>query len=208
MVDGEPAHLGQKIDPETARVEIDGIPLPVRPDLEYILLNKPPGVISTAADTHGRTTVLDLVDAATRLYPVGRLDADSEGLILLCNDGELTERLTHPRFEVPKTYLAMVEGAPGRAELRRLTDGVELDDGPAAARSARIVDATDTQTLVEVVMTEGRNREIRRMFDAIDHPVVRLVRTAIGGLTDQRLKPGEWRPLATHEIRILYGAPR
>lgn len=205
-VDGSPAHLGQKIDPETARVEVDGVPLPVKPDLVHLLLFKPPGVISTASDPRGRPTVVDLVGGDTRLYPVGRLDADSEGLIVLTNDGDLTERITHPRYGVTKTYLALVRGHPGRSALAALAAGVDLDDGPARAVSARVVDRSGPGTLVEVVMAEGRNREVRRMFDAVGHPVERLVRTAIGPIADRSLRPGAWRRLTVEEVRNLYGA--
>jgi pseudouridine synthase len=172
----------------------------------YVLLYKPVGVISTAEDPQGRPTVVDLVDAGTRVYPVGRLDADSEGLLILTNDGDLTERLTHPRYGVTKTYLALVEGHPGRAALRRLTDGIELEDGPARAVSARAIDRSGGESLIEIVMTEGRNREVRRMLDAVGHTVLRLVRTAIDGLVDRELAPGDHRPLTLEEVRRLYGA--
>jgi len=205
-VDGAPAHLGQKIDTGTAIVEVDGIRLPVRPDLVYLLLYKPQGVISTAADPQGRTTVVDLVGHDTRIYPVGRLDADSEGLLLLTNDGDLTERVTHPRYGVTKTYLARVEGHPGPAAMRFLADGVDLDDGPAAAVSARVIDRSGPETLVEMVMAEGRKREVRRMLEAVGHPVNRLVRTAIGPITDRDLAPGTWRTLTLDEVRRLYAA--
>ena len=205
-MDDEPAHLGQKIDPDVAIVRVDGIPLPVRPDQVYLLLNKPPGVVSTADDPQGRTTVVDLVNADTRVYPVGRLDVASEGLILLTNDGTLTELVTHPSHGVTKTYLALVEGIPSESSLRRLRDGVDLEDGPAAAKSARIIDRHDDRSLVELVMTEGRKREVRRMFDEIGHPVARLVRTAIGPIADRAIKPGEWRDLSIEEVRGLYAA--
>lgn len=203
-IDGRVAVLGDRCDPATERVEIDGSPIPVAPDLETWLLNKPDGVISTASDTHDRETVVDLIPTDTRIWPVGRLDADSEGLILLSNDGELTNRLTHPSFGVTKTYLVLVEGLPSRSDVRRLTDGVELDDGPAAAIRARIIDRSGDATMLEMVMTEGRNREIRRMAEAIGHPVRRLVRTAIGPLTDKTLSPGESRRLSPHEVTELY----
>ena len=206
VVDGMPAHLGQKVDPEVALVEVDGVPLPIKPDLVYALLYKPVGVVSTAADTHGRQTVTDLVDLGTRVYPVGRLDVDSEGLLLLTNDGSLTERLTHPRFGVPKTYLVHASGAVGMKAAARLSEGVELDDGPARAQSVRVVGRAPAATLVEVVMVEGRNREVRRMFDVIGHPVIRLVREAIGPLRDRTLAPGEWRRLSLGEVRSLYAA--
>lgn len=205
-VDGAPAHLGQKIDPELAWVEVDGVALPVKPDLVYYLLYKPVGVVSTTEDTHGRTTVTSLVPAGTRLYPVGRLDADSEGLMLLTNDGALTERVTHPRFGVTKTYLAEVEGSVGATAIAQLVGGVQLDDGPARAVAARVVDDGGSRSLVAVTMTEGRKREVRRMFDVIGHPVRRLVREAIGPIRDRQLKPGEYRGLSVAEVRSLYAA--
>lgn len=205
-VDGEPAHLGQKIDPATARVEVDGIPLPVKPDQVYVLLNKPTGVVSTTDDPQGRPTVVELVGAGLRVYPVGRLDVHSEGLMLLTNDGDLTEKVTHPRYGVTKTYLALVQGEPSDKAIRLLTRGIELDDGPATARTARLVDRHGEAALVEIVMGEGRKREVRRMLEAVGHPVRRLVRTAIGPLRDRRLKPGEWRHLAIDEVRDLYAA--
>ena len=205
-VDGAPAHLGQKVDPSTARVLVDGIPLPVRPDLVHYLVNTPVGVVSTADDPHGRPTVVEIVPTNTRVYPVGRLDADSEGLLIVTNDGDLTEIVTHPRHGVTKTYLARVEGDVGRAVVAALKEGVELDDGSASALSSRIVDRHGGETLVEVVMGEGRNREVRRMFAALGHPVVGLVRTAIGPLRDPGLKPGRWRTLTVDEVRDLYRA--
>ncbi len=205
-VDGAPAHLGQKVDVETAIVEVDEVRLPIRPDLVYLLLYKPQGVISTADDPQGRTTVVDLIGHETRIYPVGRLDAESEGLLLLTNDGDLTERVTHPRYGVTKTYLARVEGHPGAAAMRSLTSGIPLDDGPAAAVSARVIDRSGPEALIELVMAEGRKREVRRMLDAVGHPVRRLVRTAIGPITDRELAPGTWRTLSMDEVRKLYAA--
>ena len=205
-VDGQQAHLGQKIDRETARVEVDGVPLPVAPDLVYYLLNKPQGVVSTVRDTHGRTTVVDLVPPDTRVYPVGRLDMESEGLILLTNDGTLAELLTHPRFGVEKTYTVLVEGVPSRQHLRRLREGVMLDDGPARAVSVRVLDKHAGRALLEIVMREGRNREIRRMCEVIGIPVIRLVRTAVGPLADHTLAQGEHRHLSMTEVRSLYAA--
>lgn len=205
-VDGEPARFGQIVDPETAKVEIDGLPIPLAADHVVYLLHKPVGVISTASDPQGRQTVVDLVPSDPRVYPIGRLDADSEGLLLLTNDGDLTHRLTHPSFGATKTYTVLVGGDVGRGAVERLTKGVDLDDGPAKALAARIVDRFGGRTLVEVVMGEGRNREVRRMFDAIGHPVVRLVRTEIAGLRDTKLGSGEWRRLSIAEIRRLYAA--
>lgn len=205
-VDGAPAHLGQKVDPEVALVQVDGIPLPVKPGLVHYLLYKPVGAVSTAADPQGRPTVIELVPDTTRVYPVGRLDTDSEGLLILTNDGALTEFVTHPRHGVTKTYLARVGGHPGKAVIGTLLTGVELDDGPARALAARIIDRGEQSTLVEVVLGEGRNREVRRMFSALGHEVEALVRTAIGPIRDPALRPGTWRVLTTAEVRSLYAA--
>jgi len=205
-VNGRTVILGDRVDPSRDVVEIDGSRIPVAPGMVAILLNKPTGVISTASDPHGRPTVVDLVASDRRVWPVGRLDADSGGLIILTNDGELTNRLTHPSFGATKTYTALVAGDIGPRVLRRMREGVELDDGPARAVTARIVDRSSGRTLVEVVMTEGRNREVRRMFDAVGHPVAELTRTAIGPLRDPRLKPGAWRPLTPSEVATLYRA--
>lgn len=205
-VDGATATIGQKVDPNLVRVEIDGVPLPVREDLVYYLVFKERGVVSTADDPQQRSIVTDMYPGPERVYPVGRLDADSEGLLLLTNDGDLTFRLTHPRFGVEKTYLALVSGKPSRRVIEQLTTGIDLDDGPAVAVRARLVDSGPNGSLVEVVMVEGRKREVRRMFDAVDHPVQRLVRTSIGPLSDRDLEPGSGRPLTLAEIRALYAA--
>ena len=203
-VDGLPATIGQKVDSAASVVTIDGIRLPVRPDAVYYLLYKPVGIISTTADELARQTVTDLVPPAPPVYPVGRLDADSEGLLILTNDGDLTHHLTHPRFGVTKTYMALVSGRLTPAQAKQLEAGVMLDDGPAAANAARIVDVGAAGTLLEVVMAEGRNREVRRMVAALGHEVTRLVRTSIGDLQDRTLKPGSWRPLYLSEVRRLY----
>ena len=200
---GELAVLGDRVDPDRDLLTLDGAPVPVAEHLETHLLYKPVGVISTADDPQGRKTVVDLVVSEQRLYPVGRLDADSEGLILVSNDGELTNRVTHPRYGITKKYLAQVAGSPSRSTLRRLTEGIELDDGPARAVSARLVDSKPESALVELVLMEGRNREVRRMFEAVGHEVTRLVRTAIGSIADPALKPGESRPLTPGEIQRL-----
>lgn len=207
-VNGRVAGLGDRVDPEAERLEVDGHRVPVAPGLVTYLLAKPRGVISTADDPEGRATVVDLVPAEPRVWPVGRLDADSEGLLLLSNDGELTNRVTHPSFGVTKTYVALVDGSVGKQALRRLTSGVELEDGTAAAEQARIVDRSRGRTLVELVMTEGRNREVRRMLDAVGHPVRRLTRTAIGPIRDPDLDPGSWRHLTPEEVSALYWAAR
>jgi 23S rRNA pseudouridine2605 synthase len=201
-VDGEVAILGRRVDPEAARVEVDGVPISVRPGLVHYLLNKPAGVVTTASDPQGRPTVLDLVPPEPRVFPVGRLDAATEGLLLLTNDGDLTHRLTHPSFGVEKEYLAEVETPPTRGELRRLREGVELEDGRTAPARVTLV----PPRAVRLVIHEGRNRQVRRMLDAVGHPVLRLVRTRIGPLTDRRLRPGEWRPLTSAEVRDLESA--
>lgn len=204
-VDGQVARVGERVDPESQRVEIDGRPIPVRPGLVTYLVNKPPGVISTADDPQGRKTVVDLVPSSPRVYPVGRLDAESEGLMLLTNDGTLADLVMHPRYGIDKTYLVMVDGEPG-GWVQRLAEGVELDDGPARARSARVVDANGGRTLVELVLGEGRNREIRRMCQAVGRDVIRLVRTAVGPITDHELGPGEVRRLSPEETARIYAA--
>jgi 23S rRNA pseudouridine2605 synthase len=203
LLNGEPVVLGDRVDPDSDVLTLDGAPIPVSSDVVTYLLYKPVGVISTADDPQGRPTVVDLIDSEHRLYPVGRLDADSEGLILVSNDGELTNRVTRPSFGITKKYLAEVTGKPSNAMLRSLTEGVDLEDGPARAVSARLVDSRPDRALVEVVMVEGRNREVRRMFSALGHEVVRLVRTAIGPLTDPNLEPGESRRLTATEIKHL-----
>ncbi|WKZ82880.1 MAG: pseudouridine synthase [Acidimicrobiia bacterium] len=185
---------------------MDGVALPVKPGLVYYLVYKPVGVVSTADDPQRRPTVVDLVPAGTRVYPVGRLDLESEGLMILTNDGELTELITHPRFGITKTYIAKVAGHPGRDVLAGLMDGVELDDGLARAQEVRLVDRSRDRSLVEVVMGEGRKREVRRMFASLGHEVVGLVRVAIGPLRDPTLAPGSWRPLSMDEVRQLYAA--
>ncbi len=198
-VDGEVAVLGRRVDPATAEIEVDGAHVGVAPDLVHWLLHKPPGVVTTADDPQGRTTVLDLVPDEPRVFPVGRLDYETEGLLLLTNDGTLTHRLTHPSFGVEKEYLAEVDRMPSRGDLRRLREGVELDDGlTAPAKVASLDDRT-----LRITVHEGRNRQVRRMLDAVGSTVLRLVRTRIGPLTDRSLKPGEWRPLTQDEVRAL-----
>ena len=198
-VDGVVAILGRRVDPETALIEVDGAPIGVRPGLVHYLLNKPTGVVTTADDPQGRPTVVGLVPDEPRVFPVGRLDADTEGLLLLTNDGELTHRLTHPSFGVEKEYVAEVQGVPTRAVLRRLREGIDLEDGPTAPARVALLDAS----LVRLTIHEGRNRQVRRMCEAVGHPVLRLVRTRIGPIADRSLAPGEWRPLTGDEIRAL-----
>lgn len=198
-VNGEVADLGRRVHPEVDVVEVNGAQIGVRPGLVHYLLNKPAGVITTASDTHGRATVVDLVPAEPRVFPVGRLDGDTEGLLLLTNDGDLTHRLTHPSYGIDKEYLVEVEGNPHRGVVRRLREGVELDDGITSPAKVAVLG----EHLLRITIHEGRNRQIRRMCEAVGTPVVRLVRTRIGPLTDRTLKPGEWRPLTQDEVRAL-----
>ena len=172
----------------------------MRPGLVYYLLNKPAGVVTTADDPQGRPTVLGLVPSEPRVFPVGRLDIDTEGLLLLTNDGDLTHRLTHPSFGVEKEYLAARRGQTRhRTRCASCASGVQLDDGVTAPARANLV----APGLVKLTIHEGRNRQVRRMCDAIGHPVQRLVRTRIGPLADRGLKPGDWRVLTTDEVRAL-----
>ncbi len=207
-VDGRTAHLGQKVDAAAVSVVVDGVPLPVAPDLVHYLLNKPAGAVTTSSDPQGRPTVVQLVPETPRVFPVGRLDADTTGLLILTNDGDFTHRVTHPRHGVTKTYEALVDGQPTPAAVRSLTEGVELDDGPAAALRARLIDSRHGSAHLEIVMGEGRNREVRRMCEAIGHPVVRLHRSAIGPLRDRALQEGEWRHLEIAEVRSVLADAR
>ena len=198
-VDGRVAILGARVRVEDQTIAVDDTPIGVSPVLVHYLLNKPAGVVSTAADTHGRPTVVDLVPDQPRVHPVGRLDMETEGLLLLTNDGVLTHRLTHPSFGVEKEYVAEVEGRPGRGALRLLREGLELADGMTAP--ARV--SEPSPGVLRLVIHEGRNRQVRRMCEAIGHPVIRLVRTRIATLRDPQLGPGEWRRLTQDELRSL-----
>ncbi len=200
-INGQVATLGDKAG-ESDRIELDGIPVLTDPDLVHYLLNKPRDVVSTAQDPEGRSTVVDLVPTDTRVFPVGRLDADSEGLIIVTNDGDLTQRLTHPSFGVSKEYLAHVEGVPSPSALRRLREGIELEDGPTAPAEVSM----PQDGALRLVIHEGRNRQVRRMCAAIGHPVLRLVRVRIGPIMDPSLAAGEWRNLTRDEVHSLYEA--
>lgn len=198
-VNGDIARLGRRVDPEHDVIEVDGVEIGTRPDLVWYLLNKPIGVVTTAADTHGRPTVIEMVPDEPRVFPVGRLDRDTEGLLLLTNDGPLTHRLTHPSFGVDKEYLAEVEGIVSRGALRTLRSGVDLDDG----RTAEAKVSQLSPGVLRIIIHEGRNRQVRRMCEAVGHPVKRLVRSRIGPLADRTLAPGQWRSLDPGEIRRL-----
>lgn len=199
-VNGEVAILGRRVDVDHDLVEIDGAPIGILPGLVYYLLNKPAGVVSTSADTHGRPTVVELVPSEPRVFSVGRLDADTEGLLLLTNDGVLANRVAHPSNGVEKEYLAEVSGGRVSAgALRRLREGVDLDDGPTAP--ARV--SQPEPGVLRLAIHEGRNRQVRRMCAAVGHPVRRLVRTRIGPISDRSLSPGAWRELTGDERRSL-----
>ncbi len=198
-VNGEVAELGRRADPDTDRIEVDGTLVGVRPDTVWYLVNKPKGVVTSASDPHGRPVVVDLVPSEPRVFPVGRLDLETEGLLLLTNDGEVTHRLTHPSYGVEKEYLAHVSGRPSRGALRTLRQGVELDDGITAPAKA----STIGDDVIRLVIHEGKNRQVRRMCEAVGHPVVRLVRVRIGPIADRSMAPGESRRLEIDEIRAL-----
>lgn len=196
---------GVRVNPESDVVALDGRVVFAAARPVYAMLNKPPGVLSSASDDRGRRCAVDLLPPELgRLYPVGRLDYDSEGLLLLTNDGAFTNHMTHPRYHIDKTYAVTAAGAVTPAELDKLRRGVALDDGyvtrPCRVRS---LGRRDGQTLLEVVLSEGKNRQIRRMLDAVGHPVVRLTRTAVGPVELGGLESGAWRHLTGHEIREL-----
>jgi 23S rRNA pseudouridine2605 synthase len=202
-VGGRVASLGDRIDPRRDRVEVDGGRIPLDPDLRYYALHKPRGVVTTARDPQRRRDVSAFYPSGPRLFPVGRLDRDTEGLLLLTNDGELANQVMHPRYGVEKEYLAEVEGTPGRRHLTRLLRGVSLDDGVARARSAGTVAGHRGRSAIRLVMTEGRKREVRRMLEAVGLPVRRLVRVRVGPVRLGRLAAGEVRELDPEEVREL-----
>jgi 23S rRNA pseudouridine2605 synthase len=197
--------LGRRVDPVQDRVEVDGSRVVLDERRRYWMLNKPAGVVSTAVDPAGRPTVVGMVPEQPRVFPVGRLDRDTEGLLLLTNDGPLAYRLTHARYGVEKRYLAEVERLPAEAP-GRLRQGVELEDGFAKPVRVRVVAGSGRRRMVELVLVEGRNREVRRLLDAVGAPVRRLVRTAVGPIRLSGLAPGEFRALRPEEIRNLYKA--
>jgi 23S rRNA pseudouridine2605 synthase len=201
-VNGAPGELNTFVG-AADRVEVDGVAVAKQP-LAYILLHKPRGVVTTARDTHGRRTVVDLVEHPSRVVPVGRLDVDTTGALLLTNDGALAHRLAHPRYGVEKVYEVEVEGDPDEAALRRLREGVELEDGVTAPAAVRRLG----RGRIELTLHEGRNRQARRMCDAVGHPVRRLHRSRYAGLTLDRLAEGEWRELSRDEVDALRGPAR
>jgi 23S rRNA pseudouridine2605 synthase len=207
-VDGEVVtRLGTKVDPRTAVIRVDGKRLPPMSPHVYLVLNKPRGVVSTMSDPQGRRTLGDLVaDRPERLFHVGRLDTDTEGLILLTNDGDFAQRVAHPSYELLKTYVAEVDGVVERGTVRRLRDGVTLEDGPVDVRTCRVVSSTADRSIVELSIHEGRNRIVRRLLEAVGHPVRRLTRTAIGPVVLRGLKVGAMRELTRDELGTLLDA--
>jgi len=201
-VNGVRAELGQRVDPATDHVALDGVALATDPGLVHYLANKPAGVVCSTADPAGRPLAVDLVPKTPRVFTVGRLDADSEGLLVITNDGPLAYRLTHPSFGVEKEYLVEVSGRPSPRALARLRRGIELVDGQTAPAKVGVV----ADGVLRIVIHEGRNRQVRRMCDAVGHPVIRLVRVRIGPITDHTLAPGSWRPLSPSEVRSLAAA--
>ncbi|MEN9805256.1 MAG: pseudouridine synthase RluB [Actinomycetota bacterium] len=199
-VNDDVAVLGRRVDVDVDRVTVDGEPIGIRPDLVYYLLNKPTGVVTTAHDPQGRPTIVELVPNEPRVFPVGRLDVDTEGLIILTNDGDFAQAIAHPSRGVDKEYLAHVmNGNVPPAVLRRLREGVELDDGPTAPAAV----SQPEPGVLRITIHEGRNRQVRRMCEAVGHPVSRLVRVRIGPIGDRALAPGEWRELRLDEVRAL-----
>lgn len=201
-IDGRVAELGNRVDADTQEIRVDGKLVPAAPSAVYFLLNKPTGVITTADDPQGRPTVVEMIDTDVRIFPVGRLDMATEGLLILTNDGRLAHLLTHPSVGIEKEYLVRVEGDPSPSSIRRLREGIELEDGVTApAQVSRVSDG-----VLRIVIHEGKNRQVRRMCEAIGHDVIRLVRTRIGPIHDAKLTPGASRPLSVGEVRKLMDA--
>jgi 23S rRNA pseudouridine2605 synthase len=198
-VNGAPGQLNTFVE-RRDRVEVDGNPVAAQ-KLAYVLLHKPAGTVTTASDPQGRPTVVDLVDLPERVVPVGRLDVETTGALLLTNDGPLAHRLAHPRYGVEKVYVADVEGRPDERDLRALAEGVELEDGMTAPATVRCL----APSRVELTLHEGRNRQVRRMLESVGHPVRRLHRSVYAGLTLEGLEPGAWRELEPSEVQRLSG---
>jgi 23S rRNA pseudouridine2605 synthase len=198
--------LGTQADPQRDKIVVDGQRLVPDDALIYLLLHKPPGYLSTTADPHGRPTVMELCPVSQRVYPVGRLDKDSEGLLLLTNDGPLTQRLTHPRYQHEREYKVLVQGQPGRQALRALRQGIVLEDGKTSPAQVRLIQnkpAPLGTAWLRIVLREGRKRQVRRMCATVGHPVQRLIRVRMGPLHLGDLRPGESRRLTRQEVKAL-----
>lgn len=203
-VNGRVADIGEQADVERDHIEVDGRPLRLEQPKVYLLLNKPTGYVTTARDPQGRKVVADLLkDVKVRVFPVGRLDLNTEGLLLLTNDGDLAARLTHPRHQVKKTYLVRVRGSLKASSRRLLEEGVTLDDGPTAPAKVAKVRSSGSHTWFELTISEGRNRQVRRMREAVGHSVSRLKRVGLAFLLLEGLPPGQYRLLTTGEVKRL-----
>jgi 23S rRNA pseudouridine2605 synthase len=204
-VDGEVVtQLGARVDPETAVIRVDGRRIPVAAEKTYLVVNKPRGVVSSMADERGRRDLRALVgERSERLFHVGRLDTDTEGLLVLTNDGEFAHRMAHPSFELTKTYVAQVEGVVRPATVRRVSAGVTLDDGSVHPDAFRVIDSAGGKSMVELTIHEGRNRIVRRLLAEVGHPVIRLSRTAIGPIALGGLRAGDVRELTQGELGLL-----
>ena len=209
-VDGQIViELGTRVDPQTQRITVDTMPIVVPTDKVYLALNKPAKVVSSIGDPEGRRNLEDFIrDRPERLFHVGRLDYDTEGLLLLTNDGEMANRLTHPRYEIPKTYLAQVKGPVARDAGARLKEGIELDDGITRVDSFKLLDSQPGTALVEIVLHSGKNRIVRRLLDAVGNPVLRLVRTEFGPIRLAEQRQGKLRELRPAEVSALMKAVR
>ena len=194
----------RNVDPEKDSVTLDGLTLVINPEKRYYILNKPTGTIVSIGDTHGRATVIDLLGDETKgVFPVGRLDADTSGVLLLTDDGELAHKLTHPSFGVEKVYRAEASGKIKNGDVRKLRDGLVLDDGPTAPAEMKILESDEKSSIVEITIHQGRKRQVRRMMKHIGHPVKTLERVSFGGLTARDLPLGTYRSLDTDEIELL-----
>ena len=195
---------GTHIAPQQDEIAFDGEPIRGKPKPIYLMLNKPAGYVTTVRDERGRPTVMELVsDISERIYPVGRLDVDTEGLLLMTNDGDFAHRILHPSHEIQKTYIAWVEGKPNRQEIQRLREGIEIEEGVITSAKINQIGKTEGQTQFKVVIHEGKKRQIRRMFHAIGHDVLHLKRVGIGSLSLDRLAIGKYRPVTPAEIESL-----
>ncbi len=203
-VNGRVARIGDRIDPSQDHIKVDGRRVALSPGKVYLLLHKPRNTVTTAADPEGRPTVLNLVkERGARLFPVGRLDYDAEGFLLLTNDGDLAHRLTHPSFRIPRTYWVKVKGKPSTEEIRRLSRGILLEDGPTAPCRITLLRETRENAWMEMTLREGRNRQVKRMWEKMGYPVLKLKRVSFAGLSLGSLPPGEYRELRDKEVEKI-----